>query len=370
MRSGKIDDMKQHAVGEMKARALAWRYGHPARGLKVIAVAGSKGKTTTALLLNEILLESGAKVAVLTNQTSLCNGEIVEGEYDTSAESLQQQLQKLKKQGVYYVIIEVTEALLRTHALTALPIEMSVITSESDSARALLEHPANACVIPTGLDIEDIRVAPHQLISFGTGESSEAQITRIKERRKGTEVDLVIDHQTKIAVATYLVGRANALNVAAAVSAAYVLAIKTEHFEEGVARLERVMGNYQYLVLDSAVYEAAVDGACTPLSVELVLGSAKKLAKRRLLVVADGSVSDEVYPTASQAADRFIVVGNGLELPGVEKVATLQDAVDVAVRAAKKDDLLLLIGREVAASQSTGVTYAQELIGEKQTNGQ
>ena len=370
MCGGKIDDMKQNALGEMKARTMAWRYGHPARGLKVIGVAGSKGKTTTALLLNELLLESGAKVAVFTNQISLLDGKKLTGAYDTSAEALQQQLQAVKKKGAYYVIIEITEALLKTHTLPTLPIEMSIITSESESASALLEHPANSSVIPTGFNTEGIRVAPHQLISFGTDEGSEAHIIRVAERRKGTEVDLVIDHQTKIAVATYLVGQANALNVAAAASAAYVLAIGTEHFEEGVARLESVAGNYEYLTLENAVYDAVVDGAYTLASVELILGSAKKLAKRRLLVVADSTVSDEVYPAVSQIADRLIVVGSGPELPGVEMVATLQEATGIAMRAAKKDDLLLLIGKEVAAMQPIGVTYAQKLIGEKQTDEQ
>ena len=52
-------------LGEMKARAIAWRYGNPSRGIKLIAVAGNKGKTTTALLLNELLRESGAQVAVI-----------------------------------------------------------------------------------------------------------------------------------------------------------------------------------------------------------------------------------------------------------------------------------------------------------------
>mgnify|MGYP000844719955 CR=1 FL=1 len=362
--------MKQNAVGEMKARTVAWRYGHPARGLKVIGVAGSKGKTTTALLLNELLLESGAKVAVFTNQKCSYGDEVLADAYDTSAEALFKQLQAVKKKGAYYVIIEVTEALLRTHALPILPLEMSIVTSESESARALLEHHANSSVIPTGFDTEGLRVAPHQLISFGTDEASEAQITRVNERRKGTEVDLVIDHQTKISVATYLVGQANAMNVAAAVSAAYVLAIGTEHFEEGVARLEHVPGNYEYLETPQALYDAVVDGACTAHSIELVLTSAKKLAKRRLLVVADSTVPSDLYPIMSQIADRLVVVGNGPELPGTEMVASLQEAADVARRAAKKQDLLLFVGAEVSAVQADGTSYAQKLIGETQTDEQ
>ena len=129
--------MKQNSVGEMKARTVAWRYGHPARGLKIIGVAGSKGKTTTALLLNELLLESGAKVAVFTNQKCSYGDEELPGAYDTSAEALFKVLQTVKKKGAYYVIIEVTEALVKTHTLSILPLEMSIVTSKSESARPL-----------------------------------------------------------------------------------------------------------------------------------------------------------------------------------------------------------------------------------------
>ncbi len=369
MRSGKIDDMKQNALGEMKARAIAWRYGNPSRGIKLIAVAGNKGKTTTALLLNELLRESGAQVAVFTNSACQFNGEPVSGSYDNSAEAMLGQLQAVKKKGAYYVIVEVTEALLATNVLPALAIEMSIVTNESASARALLEHPASSCVIPTGFDIDGLRVAPHQLISFGTDTASEAHITSIIERRKGTEVNLVIDHQTKIAVATYLVGQANALNVAAAVSAAYVLAIGTEYFEEGVARLERVPGNYEYLLLhDDAAYEAVADAAFMPLSVELVVTSAKKLARRRLIAVVDSSVDADCYPLLSHTADRVIAVGEGPEMPGIERAPALQEAADIATRAAKKQDLVLLLGQEVTAIQPHGEPYAQTVVGSKHTD--
>ena len=40
---------------------VAARYGFPAKGLKVVAVTGTNGKTTTASFINEILKASGAK---------------------------------------------------------------------------------------------------------------------------------------------------------------------------------------------------------------------------------------------------------------------------------------------------------------------
>ena len=49
-----------------RVRAVAARYGHPARSLKVIAVTGTNGKTTTVNYLNEILKEAGKKTAMFS----------------------------------------------------------------------------------------------------------------------------------------------------------------------------------------------------------------------------------------------------------------------------------------------------------------
>lgn len=360
--------MKHDVIGELKARFVAWRHGNPANDIKIIAVAGPHGKTTTALLLGEILQESGAAVVVLTNHGRFFKDKLQPSSYDRSVEDLQLELQQAKKDGAFYVIIEVSQALLTTYSLQVLPIELSIITGDSALARGLLEHPASSCVIPVGLDVDSLKVAPHQIISFGESQDAEAQVTRVTERRKGTELELVVDHQTRIELATYLVGKANAMNLAAAVSAAYVMAVSTDSFEEGAARLERVAGNYDLIPADKLSYETIVDRASTRESFEMVLASAKKLKKRRLIIVADATVSSELYPLIAQAADRMIAVSDAPEVPGVEKVADLKTALEVAVRAAKTDDLMVLAGEEFGAVNNENTTKAHRMLGEIKSN--
>lgn len=345
---------------------VAWRYGNPARGLKIIAVAGAHGKSTVATLLGEVLQEAGSSVAVFTNQGSHYNGKPIDGAYDLSAEALQRNLMKAKRRRAYYVVLEVTDELAATHALGTLPIEMSVITGDSPSAQVLLQQPVNSTVIPAEFDVTDLKVDPHQAISFGKQEPAEACIAQVTERRRGTEIELIIDHQTRITLATYLIGYANALNVAAAVSAAYVLAVNKTDFQEGIARLERMAGNYDYVSVGELPYEVAVDAATDTDSIELVLATAKKLKKRRLLVVADSRVATETYPLLTRFADRVTVVGEAPEIPGVEFVTSKQEAVDITLRGAKKDDLVLLLGADFAEMQADGLTKAHYIIKEKQ----
>ena len=51
-----------------RAKIISARYGNPARDLRVIAVTGTNGKTTTVNFLNEILKEAGYKTAMFSLQ--------------------------------------------------------------------------------------------------------------------------------------------------------------------------------------------------------------------------------------------------------------------------------------------------------------
>ncbi len=357
--------MEHELMGKLQAKVVAWRHGNPARALKLIAVAGGRGKTTTILLLGEMLQEAGKSVLVLTNQGCLLNGKSVTSQrYDASASSLQYYLGLGKKNNVEYVIIEITSALIDSHVLPTLPIEMSIVTNDASTMKALLDQPANYLVVPSGFDTTMQTVASHQVINFGMDESADAQLAHVVERRRGTEIGLIIDHQTKLSVATYLIGQANALNVTAAVSAAYVLAADTSTFEEGVARLERVPGNYDYLPTGDALYEVVVDGANTEESLKLVLASAAKLKKRRLMVALDITVPKEFYSQVKEVADRLIVVNESVTLPGVELADSPRAAIDILKRGAKREDLILLLGREFAQVNEDATTKAHTLLEE------
>ena len=53
-------------IGVARTKMISLRYGNPARGLRIIAVTGTNGKTTTACYINEILKEAGFKTALFT----------------------------------------------------------------------------------------------------------------------------------------------------------------------------------------------------------------------------------------------------------------------------------------------------------------
>ncbi len=329
-----------------RAKLISARYGNPAETVRVIAVAGPYGKTTTAKLLGELLKEAGRTVALRVNGNA---------EEDTDFVSLlQQDLKKAKHNGTEFFILEATPALLASGALSGMALDTVVMTGKSEEADTLLEQAVNYAVVPDDHQAGMLAIAEHQIISFGEQETAEAKIDKMTLYRKGTEVEMTIDHHTSFTISTHLIGKANGRNLVAAVAAAYVLGVALDMVEEGAARLEEMKGNYQYSQGDRP-YTLVLDAAATDDSVALVVDSAKQLAKRRLIIALQGAdIGDAAIAKAKKVSDRLIVVSaDELALPGAEVVKTPEEAILIAQRAAKKEDTVLLLGPSFADGKIT-----------------
>ncbi len=321
-----------------RAKFVSARYGNPAGVVRVIAITGEYGKTTTALLLSAILKEAGRSAVRY-------QGDVSSESVDFAAE-LQRDLKRARQTQTEFFIIEITPELVSSSALSGVTLDTVVVTSPAAEADALLKEEVNYAVVPDDYEAGMLAIAEHQIITFGEKETAEAKIDKTTLFRKGTEVEMTIDHHTSLTVATHLVGTANAHNVAAAVASAYVLGAALNTVEEGAAQLEQVDGNYQYLDGERP-YTVVVDRAVTDRSIDFVVDSAKELARRRLVVALEASApSEEMIKNLKKKSDRLVLVSRAAPtLPGVEVVESVEEAWIIVQRAAKKDDTVLLIGQ-------------------------
>ena len=98
----------------IKAILASIFFGFPARKLKIIAVTGTKGKTSTAIFLGRLLNRLGVKTGYFStaviNSTGDQQGEIINPYKMTSIDSvyLQKELAKMVKNGCKYVVIELS----------------------------------------------------------------------------------------------------------------------------------------------------------------------------------------------------------------------------------------------------------------------
>jgi len=109
------------------AHAMA---GDPAARLRVIAVTGTSGKTTTAWLAAAALAEGGARVGVLSDLGCLSPDSLEPRRCDWARPTrLAHELGRLAESGSTHAVVEVSSRQLAAHALAGVPCDTVVVTN-------------------------------------------------------------------------------------------------------------------------------------------------------------------------------------------------------------------------------------------------
>ena len=372
-----------------RVRLISLKYGNPASGLRVIAVTGTNGKTTTINYINEILKEAGHKTAMFSTALIEIDGNTQLNDLNATVgttERMQEFFRDAKKAGVDFVVLEITSHALQQHKLDGVPIEVAVMTNLTqdhlDYHKTMDEYAAAKAKLFTRepkfivlnrddawYDYYNKFPAGAQKITYGKHIDAEAKIEYTKLYKKGSEATVVIDHQTNLDLATALPGTFNIYNMTAAAATAYLLGVKLDDIIEGIANLEGIPGRFER-VAEGAGYDVVVDYAHTPDALEQLLGAAKEVTKNRVILVfgATGDRDKTKRPImgeiAARLADRIILtdeesynedpqairdqVRDGIETAGatakLTEIPDRREAIEKALSIAKKDDIVLITG--------------------------
>ena len=379
----------ENVYRKTRIQLVSARYGWPARGLRVIAVTGTNGKTTTANYINEILKQAGYKTAMFTTAVIEVAGESKINDLNATVASvsrMQQFLNEARRSKVDFVILEVTSHSLHQHKLDGVPIEAAVMTNltqdhldyhktmEKYAAAKGLLFARNPRYIVLNRDDDwfdyfDRYLAEEQKITYGKSEDADVRISDIKLYKKGSEAVLAFDHQEKSQLATYLPGEYNVFNMAAAASICYVLGVSMSDIKNGIASLEGIPGRFERAAKDEK-YEVIVDYAHTPDALEKLLEATRNITKKRIILVF-GACGDRdtlkrpiMGKIAAKLADEIILTDEesyhentdkirrdiyaGIEeskaINKTTEIADRREAIRHALNIAKKDDTILITG--------------------------
>lgn len=374
-----------------RAKIISACYGNPARDLRVIAVTGTNGKTTTVNFLNEILKEAGYRTAMFSTANIEIAGEQTVNDTNSTTATvarLQKFFRDAKKADVEFALIEATSHALDQYKFEGVPIEMAIMTNLTQdhldyhktmenyaAAKAkLFEMNPNLVVLNADdewFDYFDNFATESQKITYGEGESADVKIEKFKLYKKGSEANLRIDNNVELEIATNLPGEFNIYNMTAAAAGAYLLGISLKDIQEGIANLEGVSGRFEYAT-PGLPFDTIVDYAHTPDALEKLLKSAKEISKNRTILVfgACGDRDREKRPImgkiAQDLADRIIITDeenytedatqireeiiSGIskkndKLPAnIQEIPDRKEAIRKALQIAGKGDIVLITG--------------------------
>src|SRR3989338_5958065 len=372
-----------------RVKVVAARYGNPAKSLRVIAVTGTNGKTTTLNYLNEILKEAGHTTALFSTAVIEVAGKRRINDLNATV-ALTAQMQQLfrdtKQANASYVLLEVTSHALHQHKLDGVPIYAAIMTNLTQdhldyhktmddyaAAKAMLFQRDPEFIIlnrdDEWFDYYNQFPAGAQKITYGKHDDAEAKIEYTKLYKKGSEARVVIDHQTKLELATAIPGEFNIYNMTAAAATAYVLGVAVHDIIEGTANLEGVPGRFERVV-EGLGYDVIVDYAHTPDALDKLLEAAKSITKNHVILVfgATGDRDKGKRPImgeiAAKRADRIILTDEesnnedpqairdqereGIETAGANpkltEIVDRREAIEKALSIATKGDTVLITG--------------------------
>jgi len=381
------------------ARLAVAFYGDPASHLTLVGVTGTNGKTTVTHFLHAVAREEGKRAEVLGTLGSLADGMYRSTGFTTpEAPELQRVLREAVDRGTEWVAMEVSSHALAQKRVFATRFAAVVFTNLTRDhldyhgdmeayfrAKALLftEEGRGAdggTVAVIGIDDPAGRrlagLASGRVVTYGLRGPADYRARRVRVRPDGTRYELVTP-QGRAQVRLRLLGRFNVANALAAQATALELGAPLEAVVRGVERLAAVPGRME-LVPGSQPFLVLVDYAHTPDALAHALAEARRLAKRRLLVVfgcggdRDVGKREEMGAVAARLADRVVVTSDNPRgedpaaiaerilagaRPGPAETTVELDrarAIAQALKEARAGDVVLIAGKGHETEQIAG----------------
>src|SRR5579859_976305 len=280
--------------------------GFPARGLKVIGVTGTNGKTTTCFLIHRMLVEAGYKVGLMSTVAYGVGNDIrpqMTHMTTTSVPVLLRRIQKMRGQGIEWLVLETTSHALAQHRVWHIPYSISVLTNITHehlsyhgtferyvAAKKMLftQTDRNKAGMRIGIvnaddpSAEVFAGAVQHPVRYGI-EHGDVRAERVKLGVDKVSYETTLDGQT-YHVTCHLPGTFNVYNSLAAVCVGHALGLSKQQIEQGIAALEHVEGRMTR-INEGQPFDVIVDYAHSPDSFEKLFKDIRPVVQGKLIVL-------------------------------------------------------------------------------------
>src|SRR5581483_9659215 len=288
----RVDNTRQ-ALSDLSAQAA----GFPAQKVKIIGITGTKGKTTTAFLLEHCLRAAGYKTGLISSAgNSVCGTMFPPSLTTPQPDYLQQFLKVCVDNGVEYVVMEVAAQALTLHRVRGIEFDGVIFTNFShehlEFYATLDDYYAAKCLIfdmvkphaPLLINSDDeygVRIqeqlAHKNLKTYGFL----CALVHYKGYYQSAAVQSVCftmqcDNRALSINCPALCGQYNAYNILAALSMMHALGMSLLSMNDALKTFKGVPGRLQYSQLPNGA-RAVIDYAHNPSSFHAVLSTLRQL---------------------------------------------------------------------------------------------
>lgn len=361
-------------------------YGNPADKIKIVGITGTNGKTTTATLMYKLFMAMGERSGLLSTVIIMIGEDAIPATHTTpDAKQLHKTFDLMVKAGCQYCFMEVSSHALVQKRTAGIKFAGGVFTNLSHDhldyhgdfksyieAKKILfdDLPADAFALvniddKNGLVMQQNTKA--RRLSYGLKRMADYKVRIVENTFEG----LLLDLNGKD-VWFRLIGSFNAYNLLAVYAVAMEMELDEEEFLIELSNIDGVNGRFQTLRLPDSEITAIVDYAHTPDALKNVLetirdirggggdiitvvgcGGNRDKAKRPVMAEIAARLSDQVVFTSDNP--RFEVPAEiiqdmlvGVPITAKRKVMTVEnrkEAIAVACRLAKAEDIILVAGK-------------------------
>ncbi|MEK7561521.1 MAG: UDP-N-acetylmuramoyl-L-alanyl-D-glutamate--2,6-diaminopimelate ligase [Patescibacteria group bacterium] len=367
-------------------------YGFPARGLKVIGVTGTNGKTSTCFLIHRMMVEAGYKVGLMTTVGYGVGNDIkpqIHHMTNVSVPQLMQRLKQMKRAGAEWLVLETTSHALAQHRVWGIPYNVAVMTNVThehldyhgtfenyrDAKRRLFKLTSrNKKGLRVGvINAEDPSAKLFEAditrpLTYGV-KAGEIKATDIKATSAGSNFTVKSAGRENLNIHVNLPGSFNVYNALAAVGVGFALQMEPRQIEKGIAALEAVEGRMT-AVDEGQDFSVVVDYAHTPDSFEKLFKDLKAVRRSGKLIVMFGSAGGQrdklKRPVQGELAGKYaneviLTEEDDRDTPGTEILEQIAVGAKKAGKVLDKD-LFLVHNRTEAIKFTLGRAKAGDTV--------
>ncbi|MGH7718174.1 MAG: UDP-N-acetylmuramoyl-L-alanyl-D-glutamate--2,6-diaminopimelate ligase, partial [Gemmatimonadaceae bacterium] len=357
---------------------------HPARELRLVAVTGTNGKTTTAGILRHVLDAPAARSASIGTLGVLLGseGEPMPGGSGLTTPGpveLQRVLRALVDRRIQTVAMEVSSHSLDQRRVEGVTFEAAVFTNLThdhldyhttmeayfDAKARLISYlaPSGTAVVNADTPAWDALPTVPRRITFGLAPAADVRAESVCSHPTGSRMVLVVGRE-RHSIHLPLIGDFNITNALGAAAAALALGVPVDRIAARLESVPQVAGRLEILHESPTVLR---DYAHTPDALERSLLAVRPFVQGRLLVVfgcggdRDRAKRPVMGAIASRLADFAIITSDnprsedperildeietGMGGTAHERVEDRRAAIARAIELARPNDVVLLAGK-------------------------